>query len=199
MSGIDLCINVVIFVYVIGKCVCEGVVMLFMFEMLGLIDCDCEWVVVVIVEEVDDFVLVVVCDVVVYVKIWVYFGLIVVCGLGGKFVNCGFVIDDKGVIWVCYDKFYMFDVDLLMGESWCELNVYVGGDVVVVVEMLVGMFGVLICYDLCFVDFYCVLSDVGVMVLVVLVVFMRFIGVVYWYMLLKVCVIEVGVYVIVVV
>lgn len=52
--------------------------------------------------------------------------------------------------------------------------------------------GLIICYDVRFLNLYICLVQVGVEVIIVLVVFLWVIGVVYWYVLLCVWVIEIG-------
>lgn len=64
--------------------------------------------------------------------------------------------------------------------------------------MLVGCFGLMVCYDLCFLEFYIVLCEVGVELIMVLLVFIVVIGVVYWQVLVCVCVIEIQCYLLVV-
>ena len=83
--------------------------------------------------------------------IWVHLGSLALKGEGGKLVNRGFVIDDRGEVRARYDKIHLFDVDLPTGESWRESAMYQAGhEAVVVPGTPVGKLGLTICYDLRF-------------------------------------------------
>lgn len=62
--------------------------------------------------------------------------------------------------------------------------------------MLIGCIGMVVCYDVCFFGLFDVMDEIDILVLFV--VFMQVIGVVYWYILLGVRVVEKQCFVVVV-
>lgn len=88
-------------------------------------------------------------------------------GLGsGKLHARSFVIDDSGAIRAYYDKIHLFDVTVpalseARQESYRESDLFVAGDVPVVVDTPVGPLGMAICFDLRFPELFRRLVDMG--------------------------------------
>lgn len=91
----------------------------------------------------------------------------------------------------CYDKIYLFDVLVQDNQGeYKEFCVIELGNVLLVVDFLLGKLGLMVCYDLWFVGLYSVLSEKGCDVFIIFLVFIVCIGSVYWEMLVWVWVIE---------
>lgn len=74
----------------------------------------------------------------------------------------------NGDVLVDYCKIYMFDV--LVNDnmgSYCELVIIEVGSKVVIVEMLIGNIGFVVCYDVCFLGLFIVMGDIDILVLLV--------------------------------
>ena len=132
-TGIDPAANAEELVRRVAEAAAGGAAMLFTPEMSGLLDRDKARAAAHLHGEADDPVLKAVRDAAAEAGIWVHIGSLALTGApGGKLVNRGFVIDDKGEIRARYDKIHLFDVDLPTGESWRESASYRGGEHAVV-------------------------------------------------------------------
>ncbi|MFL9842370.1 carbon-nitrogen hydrolase family protein [Sphingomonas sp. ST-64] len=195
-SGIDPRANAATLVEGIAEAAGQGAAMLFTPEMSGLLDRHRKRGSASIVAEDDDGVLAAVREAAAANGIWVHLGSLALRGADERFVNRGFVIDDRGAIRARYDKIHLFDVDLASGERWRESDAYAPGDCAVVVDTPLGKLGLSICYDLRFPDLYRALTDAGASVLAVPAAFTRPTGAAHWHVLLRARAIEAGVHVI---
>jgi deaminated glutathione amidase len=195
-SGIDPTANAEALVRSVKEAAEGGAVMLFTPEMSGLLDRDRDRAAPNLRSEDEDEVLRQVREAAAGSGIWVHLGSIALRNGGEKLVNRGFVIDANGKIRARYDKMHLFDVDLPTGESWRESASYRGGERPVLVETLVGMLGLSICYDLRFAGLYASLSDNGATLFSIPAAFTVPTGEAHWHVLLRARAIEAGAFVI---
>ncbi|WP_106639121.1 carbon-nitrogen hydrolase family protein [Allosphingosinicella vermicomposti] len=197
-TGIDPDANAQDLVAAIKEAAEGGAGMLFTPEMSGLLDRDRERAQAAMQDEAGDRVLASVRAAAAEAGIWVHLGSLALKGErpDGRFVNRGFVIDDRCEIRARYDKIHLFDVDLATGESWRESAVYGAGERAVAVSTPAGMMGVTICYDLRFPDLYRALTDAGATILSVPAAFTVPTGEAHWHILLRARAIEAGAFVI---
>ena len=174
-----------------------GAAMLFTPEMSGMLDRDRERALGKARSEGEDEVLAAVRAAAAETRIWVHLGSLALKGEGGKLVNRGFVIDDKGEVRARYDKIHLFDVDLPTGESWRESAMYEAGHGAVVVPGTpVGKLGLTICYDLRFPELFQRLSDAGADLISVPAAFTVPTGRAHWQVLLRARAIEAELFVV---
>ena len=196
-TGIDPAANAEQLARRVAEAAAGGAAMLFTPEMSGLLDRDKARAAPHIQGESDDPVLKAVRDAAAEAGIWVHIGSLALTGApGGKLVNPGLVIDDKGEIRARYDKIHLFDVDLPTGESWRESASYRGGEQAVLVDTPIGPLGLSICYDLRFADLYSALSNHGATALSIPAAFTMPTGEAHWHVLLRARAIEAAAFVI---
>jgi predicted amidohydrolase len=190
-SGIDPAANAERLVEAIRDTAAGGAAMLFTPEMSGMLDRDRARALGKARREDDDLVLAAVRTAAAEAGIWVHLGSLALKGEGGKLVNRGFVIDDRGGVRARYDKIHLFDVDLPTGESWRESAMYDGGQKAVVVpDTPVGKLGLTICYDLRFPELFQRLSEAGSEVIAVPAAFTVPTGNAHWQVLMRARAIE---------
>ncbi len=174
-----------------------GAAILFTPEMSGLLDRDRERSAGKVRAEADDPVLAAVREAARTQGLWVHLGSLALQGPGGRLVNRGFVIDDRGDIRARYDKIHLFDVDLPTGESWRESATYAPGERLVLVEGTpVGRLGLAICYDLRFPALFAGLAEAGAETIAVPAAFTVPTGKAHWEVLLRARAIEAGLFVV---
>jgi predicted amidohydrolase len=196
-TGIDPEANAAELVRRVGEAAAGGAAMLFTPEMSGLLDRDRARAAPHLRGEADDPVLAAVRAAAKDNRIWVHLGsLALLAGDGGRLVNRGFVIDDKGEIRARYDKMHLFDVDLPTGESWRESASYQGGERPVLVDTPLGLLGLSICYDLRFAGLYAGLSDAGATIFSIPAAFTVPTGEAHWHVLMRARAIEAGAFVV---
>ena len=196
-TGIEPAANARDLVARVGEAAAAGAAMLFTPEMSGLLDRDRERAAAHLRGEADDPVLAAVREAAAAAGIWVHLGsLALLAEAGGKLVNRGFVIDEKGAIRARYDKIHLFDVDLPTGESWRESAAYRGGDRAVVVDTPIGPLGLSICYDLRFAGLYSALSNHGATAFSIPAAFTVPTGAAHWHVLMRARAIEAGAFVV---
>jgi deaminated glutathione amidase len=196
-TGIDPAANAATLLDAAGKARAGGADMLFTPEMSGLLDRDRKRAAVHLSDESGDSVLAAVRRAAAEHGIWVHLGsLALTGGDGGRLVNRGFVIDDKGAIRTRYDKIHLFDVDLPTGESWRESAAYAPGERSVIAVTPWAKIGLSICYDMRFPDLYRALSNAGAEILAVPAAFTVPTGKAHWHVLLRARAIEAGAFVI---
>lgn len=196
-TGIDPAANARAIVKAIGEAKAGGADMVFTPEMSGLLDQDRKRAAAHLHDEANDPVLAEVRAAAAGARIWVALGsLALTGGAGGRLVNRGFLIDDKGAIRARYDKIHLFDVDLPTGESWRESSAYAPGERTVLAETPWAKIGLSICYDMRFPDLYRALSDAGAEILSVPAAFTVPTGKAHWHILLRARAIEAGAFVI---
>jgi len=190
-SGIDPAANADRLVGAVRDAAAGGAAMLFTPEMSGMLDRDRERALGKARVEAEDPVLAAVRAAAKEAGIWVHLGSLALKGEGGKLVNRGFVIDDKGEVRAHYDKIHLFDVDLPTGESWRESALYQAGqEAVVVPDTPVGKLGLTICYDLRFPALFERLSEAGAEVIALPAAFTVPTGRAHWQVLLRARAIE---------
>jgi predicted amidohydrolase len=196
-SGIDPAANAERLAMAIRDAGAGGAAMLFTPEMSGMLDRDRERALGKARQEEEDQVLAAVRAAAAEAGIWVHLGSLALKGDGGKLVNRGFVIDDRGEVRARYDKIHLFDVDLPTGESWRESAMYDGGRVAVVVaDTPVGKLGLTICYDLRFPELFQRLSEAGAEVIAVPAAFTVPTGRAHWQILMRARAIEAELYIV---
>jgi len=196
-SGIDPAANAERLVAAVGDAAAGGAAMLFTPEMSGMLDRDRERALSKARAEADDGVLAGVRAAAGEVGIWVHLGSLALKGEGGKLVNRGFVIDDRGEVRARYDKIHLFDVDLPTGESWRESAMYQAGrEAVVVPDTPVGKLGLTICYDLRFPALFERLSEAGAEVIALPAAFTVPTGRAHWHVLIRARAIEAELFVV---
>ncbi|WP_294123844.1 carbon-nitrogen hydrolase family protein [Sphingomonas sp.] len=190
-SGIDPAANAERLAAAVREAAAGGAAMLFTPEMSGMLDRDRERALGKARDEADDLVLATVLEAAKEAGIWVHLGSLALKGEGGKLVNRGFVIDDRGEVRARYDKIHLFDVDLPSGESWRESAMYQAGKGAVVVDGTpVGRLGLTICYDLRFPELFQRLSEAGAEVIAVPAAFTVPTGRAHWQVLMRARAIE---------
>lgn len=128
--------------------------------------------------------------------IWLLVGSLAIKVSDTKTANRSFLIDPRGRIVVRYDKIHLFDVDLPSGETYRESNTVAGGGSAIAPELPWCRFGLSICYDLRFPQFYRALAKAGALVLTVPSAFTETTGRGHWHVLLRARAIENGAFVI---
>ena len=190
-SGIDPAANAKRLVAAVREAAAGGAKMLFTPEMSGMLDRDRARANARARVEADDEVLAAVRAAAATSGIWVHLGSLALRGEGGKLVNRGFVINDRGEIRARYDKIHLFDVDLPTGESWRESAMYEAGtSAVIVPDTPVGKLGLTICYDLRFPELFQRLSEAGADVISVPAAFTVPTGRAHWQVLMRARAIE---------
>lgn len=190
-SGIDPAVNAQRLAEAVREAAAGGAAMLFTPEMSGMLDRDRERALGKASCENDDQVLLEVRTAAREAGIWVHLGSLALKGEGGKLINRGFVVDDRGEVRARYDKIHLFDVDLPTGESWRESAMYQPGREAVVVDGTpVGRLGLTICYDLRFPELFQRLSDAGAEVIAVPAAFTVPTGRAHWQVLMRARAIE---------
>jgi predicted amidohydrolase len=190
-SGIDPAVNAERLAGAVREAAAGGAAMLFTPEMSGMLDRDRERALGKARSEQDDQVLLRVRSAAREEGIWVHLGSLALKGEGGKLINRGFVIDDRGEVRARYDKIHLFDVDLPTGESWRESAMYQPGREAVVVDGTpVGKLGLTICYDLRFPELFQRLSEAGAEVIAVPAAFTVPTGRAHWQVLMRARAIE---------
>jgi predicted amidohydrolase len=197
-SGIDPAVNARALVAGLESAADGGAAIAFTPEMTGLLDRDRQRAAAAIVGEADDIVLAAAREAAARLSLWIQLGSLALRPGGDetRYVNRGFLIDEKGAIRARYDKLHLFDVDLATGESWRESSAYAPGTGAVVAEAPVGKLGLSICYDMRFPDLYRALSDAGAEILAVPAAFTVPTGQAHWHVLLRARAIEAGCFVI---
>lgn len=196
-SGIEPQANAAALAEAVGQAAAAGAEMLFTPEMSGLLDSDRSRAAASVRPEEEDVSLLAVRQAAREHGLWVHLGSLALKGPGERFVNRGFVIDEKGEIRGRYDKMHLFDVDLVTGESWRESAVYEAGmRAVVVRDTPVGDLGLTICYDIRFPALFERLSEAGAEVIAVPAAFTVPTGKAHWEVLLRARAIEAGVFVV---
>jgi predicted amidohydrolase len=196
-SGIDPVANAERLVAGVRDAAEGGAAMLFTPEMSGMLDRDRERALSKARAQDEDDVLAAVRSAAKDAGIWVHLGSLALKGDGGKLVNRGFVIDDRGEIRASYDKIHLFDVDLPTGESWRESAMYEAGrEAVVVPDTPVGKLGLTICYDLRFPALFERLSEAGAEVISLPAAFTVPTGRAHWQVLLRARAIEAELFVV---
>jgi predicted amidohydrolase len=196
-SGIDPAANAERLAGAVREAVAGGAAMLFTPEMSGMLDRDRERALTKARRQEDDQVLAAVRAAAADAGIWVHLGSLALLGEGGKLVNRGFVIDDKGGIRARYDKIHLFDVDLPTGESWRESAMYEAGrEAVIVPDTPVGKLGLTICYDLRFPELFQRLSEAGADLIAVPAAFTVPTGRAHWQVLMRARAIEAELFVV---
>jgi predicted amidohydrolase len=128
--------------------------------------------------------------------IWLLIGSLAIKVSDSKTANRSFLIDPNGRIAARYDKIFLFDVDLLSGETYRESNTVAGGNRAVTADLPWGRLGLSICYDLRFPQLYRRLAQAGSSFLAVPSAFTETTGKAHWHVLLRARAIENGAFVI---
>jgi predicted amidohydrolase len=190
-TGIDPEANRADLVAAVRDAKAGGASILFTPEMSGLLDQDRDRAAGYLRTEDEDPVLAGVREAASEAGLWVHLGsLALLGGDGGRLVNRGFVIDDKGAIRARYEKIHLFDVDLATGESWRESVSYAPGERAVVAETPLGRLGLSICYDLRFAGLFAALSGAGATALSIPAAFTVPTGEAHWHVLIRARAIE---------
>ena len=124
--------------------------------------------------------------------VWMLIGSIAVDGCGDRFINRGYVLDDRGDIRARYDKIFLFDVDLSPTQRYRESAVVAPGEQAVLVDTPWGRLGLTICYDLRFPQLYRSLAQAGAEILAVPAAFTKLTGEAHWHVLNRARAIENG-------
>ena len=116
-------------------------------------------------------------------QVWVMLGSIAVQGPGGKIINRGYMLDDRGDVRGRYDKLHMFDIQLSETEVYRESARVVAGGRAVIHDTPFGRIGHTICYDLRFPQLYRELAQAGAEILTAPAAFTRKTGEAHWHVL----------------
>ncbi len=191
-SGIDPARNLADMENAVQAAASGGAVMLFTPEMSGILDRDQQRSSVHLHLEEDDPTLSALQRSAAEHRVWIHVGSLALKSkqVAGKRVNCGFVIDDLGLIRARYEKIHLFDVALSTGEAWRESAVYAPGARAVVTATPLGQLGLSICYDIRFPALYAALSGAGATLLSVPAAFTVPTGSAHWHVLLRARAIE---------
>jgi predicted amidohydrolase len=129
-------------------------------------------------------------------RIWLLIGSMAVKLGARRAANRSYLFSPEGAIAARYDKLHMFDVQLPHGETWKESKMFEAGEVAVVAETPLAVFGLSICYDLRFPHLYRALARAGAEVLAIPAAFTKQTGEAHWRTLVRARAIECGAYVI---
>lgn len=108
----------------------------------------------------------------------------------GKIYNICYVFDKNGVLIGKYCKMYLFDIEVIGKVSFKELDIFIVGNDVIVIDIEYGKVGIVICYDICFFELLCLMVFKGVEIVILFVVFNMIIGFVYWELFIRMCVLD---------
>lgn len=125
-------------------------------------------------------------------KVWVMLGSIAVEGPGGKTINRGFMLDDRGRVHGCYDKIHLFDIQLSESEVYRESARVIAGGRAVIHDTPFGRIGHTICYDLRFAQLYRALAQAGAEIIACPAAFTKHTGEAHWHVLNRARAIENG-------
>jgi predicted amidohydrolase len=128
-------------------------------------------------------------------RVWVMAGSVAVPGPGGRILNRGVTLDDRGRVVARYDKLHLFDVRLSPTEVYAESASVAPGDRAVNVPTPWGIVGHTICYDLRFPHLYRALAQAGAEMLAVPAAFTAKTGAAHWHVLNRARAIENGAFV----
>lgn len=129
-------------------------------------------------------------------SVWVLVGSVAVPGEGEKFLNRGFLLDDRGTICARYDKIHLFDIQLSADEVYRESALVEPGCEAVLAEIPGGNLGMSTCYDLRFPHLYRSLAKAGADILAVPAAFTKKTGQAHWHVLNRARAIENGAFVV---
>jgi len=115
--------------------------------------------------------------------VWVMLGSVAVAGPGGKILNRGFMLDDRGEVRGRYDKIHLFDVQLSETETYRESARVTPGDRAVIHDTPFGRIGHTICYDLRFPHLFRALAQGGADIIACPAAFTRRTGEKHWHAL----------------
>ncbi len=115
--------------------------------------------------------------------VWVMLGSVAVEGPGGRIINRGFMLDDKGEVRGRYDKIHLFDVQLSETEIYRESARVIPGDRAVIHDTPIGRIGHTICYDLRFPQLFRALAKGGAEIIACPAAFTRRTGEKHWHVL----------------
>lgn len=167
-------------------------------EMTGLLDRDRNRLLATIVEEDDDPTLEAMRKAAQDFGVWIALGSVAVrADAAGRAANRSFMIDPDGAVIARYDKMHLFDAAVCEDEHYRESDTYVAGVADALAEGPSGaVFGLSVCYDLRFPDFYRRLTRKGAEILLAPSAFTVPTGRAHWEILLRARAIECGAYVI---
>ncbi len=123
-------------------------------------------------------------------------GSVAVPGEDEKFLNRGFLLDDRGSIRARYDKIHLFDIQLSADEVYRESALVEPGGEAVLAEFPGGKLGMSTCYDLRFPHLYRSLAKAGADILAVPAAFTKKTGQAHWHVLNRARAIENGAFVV---
>lgn len=116
-------------------------------------------------------------------QVWINVGSVAITGPGEKFLNRGYMIDDRGNIRGHYDKIHMFDVTLSETEAYRESHSVEPGARAVIHDTPYARIGHTICYDLRFPGLFRSLARGGAEILCCPAAFTRHTGEAHWHIL----------------
>ena len=116
-------------------------------------------------------------------QVWMMVGSIAVEAPGGKIINRGYMLDDRGLVRGRYDKIHMFDIQLSDDEVYRESATVVAGGQAVIHDTPFGRIGHTICYDLRFPQLYRALAQAGADIIACPAAFTKKTGEVHWHVL----------------
>lgn len=116
-------------------------------------------------------------------SVWIMVGSIAVEGPGGKYINRGYMLDDRGQVQGRYDKLHMFDIQLSNTEVYRESATVVAGGRGVIHDTPFGRIGHTICYDLRFPQLYRALVQAGADIITCPAAFTKKTGAAHWHIL----------------
>jgi len=116
-------------------------------------------------------------------SVWSLVGSVAVEGPEGKYINRGYLIDDKGAVRGRYDKLHMFDIQLSETEVYRESATVAPGARAVIHDTPFGKIGHTICYDLRFPQLYRALAQGGAEMLTCPAAFTKKTGEAHWHVL----------------
>lgn len=116
-------------------------------------------------------------------KVWINIGSLAVKGHGGKIINRGFMLDDRGNIRGRYDKIHMFDITLSETESYRESATVEPGSEAVIHNTPYARVGHAICYDLRFPYLFRDLAHGGAQIICCPAAFVKKTGEAHWHVL----------------
>lgn len=127
--------------------------------------------------------------------LWIHAGSTPVLGPDGRFLNHSAVIDASGAIRASYDKVHLFDVQIEGQAPIGESKRFAPGTQAVMLDTPWGAWGLSICYDLRFPNFYRRYGQEGATVIFIPSAFTVPTGRAHWEILVRARAIETGAYV----
>ena len=118
-------------------------------------------------------------------KVYISAGSIPETGENGKIYNTAYVFDREGKQIAKHRKMHLYDVDVKGGIRFKESDIFEPGDSITVFDTEFGRGGLIVCYDIRFIEISRIMIDQGIRFLVVPAAFNNTTGPLHWELLFR--------------